>query len=77
MAEYYLCLINSNSFGVIKAKCHKPDYYFYNAFITGLSNANKVIAAFNFFEEARLKGCKIHVKSCIVILDELHRAENI
>lgn len=31
--------------------------------------------AYSLFEETRLKGHKIHTKTCVVLLDALHKAE--
>lgn len=64
-------------FEKLKARGRKPDSACYNSLITGLSNANRAMEAIKSFEEIRLKGYRIHVKSCIILLDALHRAENI
>ncbi|KAK8709844.1 hypothetical protein V6N13_060845 [Hibiscus sabdariffa] len=58
-----------------KANGGIPDSACYNAIIEGLSNANRAMDAYKLFEETRRKGCNIHTKTCIVLLDALHKAE--
>eukprot|EP00262_Sarcandra_glabra_P002804 TRINITY_DN13188_c0_g3_i1.p1 TRINITY_DN13188_c0_g3~~TRINITY_DN13188_c0_g3_i1.p1 ORF type:complete len:112 (-),score=20.74 TRINITY_DN13188_c0_g3_i1:94-408(-) len=58
-----------------KASGRIPDSASYNVLIEGLSNANRAMDAYKLFEETRLKGCNISAKTCIVLLDALHKAE--
>ena len=62
-------------FGRFMAGGGIPDSACYNAMIEGLSNANKAIDAYALFEEARMKGCRINSKTCVVLLDALHKAD--
>ncbi|KAK8511280.1 hypothetical protein V6N12_033557 [Hibiscus sabdariffa] len=58
-----------------KANGGIPDSVCYNAIIEGLSNANRAMDAYKLFEETRRKGRGIHTKTCVVLLDALHKAE--
>lgn len=52
-----------------------PDSACYNAIVEGLSYADSAMDAYGLFEETRLKGQKIHAKTCIALWDALCRAE--
>ncbi|KAI4369568.1 hypothetical protein MLD38_017993 [Melastoma candidum] len=43
--------------------------------IEGLSSANRAMDAFELFEEARMKGLRIHTKTCVILMDALHKAD--
>ncbi|KAK6138927.1 hypothetical protein DH2020_027342 [Rehmannia glutinosa] len=58
-----------------KANGGIPDSACYNTMIEGLSMANKATEAYQLFEETRLKGCNIYTKTCVILLDALHKAE--
>ncbi|GER52188.1 pentatricopeptide repeat-containing protein [Striga asiatica] len=58
-----------------KANGGVPDSACYNTMIEGLSLANKASEAYRLFEETRRKGCSIYTKTCVVLLDALHKAD--
>jgi pentatricopeptide repeat protein len=58
-----------------KASGGIPDSACYNAMIEGLSSGDKAMEAYTLFEETRRKGCSINTKTCVVLLDALHKAE--
>jgi hypothetical protein len=43
--------------------------------IEGLSSANKAMDAYTVSEETRLRGCRVNSKTCVVLLDALHKAD--
>lgn len=43
--------------------------------IEGFSVSNRAMEAYKLFEETRLKGCHIYTKTCVILLDALHKAE--
>jgi pentatricopeptide repeat protein len=65
----------SSLFERFRASGGIPDSASYNAMIEGLSIANRALDAYQLFEETRLKGCSIHTKTCVALLDALHKAE--
>ncbi|CAN1857611.1 Pentatricopeptide repeat-containing protein At3g06920 [Linum perenne] len=64
-----------NLFERFKANGGIPDSASYNAIIEGLSIGNRATDAYEVFEETRMKGFNIHTKTCVVLLDALHKAE--
>jgi pentatricopeptide repeat protein len=60
-------------FDRFKANGGVPDSACYNAMIEGLSNGNRAMDAFSLFEETRRRGLPIHNKTCVVLLDTLHK----
>jgi Fe2+ or Zn2+ uptake regulation protein len=40
-----------------------------------MSNANRATEAYQVFEEARLRGCRVNVTTCISLLDALNKSE--
>ncbi|XP_059654624.1 pentatricopeptide repeat-containing protein At3g06920-like [Cornus florida] len=53
----------------------KPDAACYNTMIEGLSISNRAMEAYTLFEETRLRGRNVYTKTCVVLLDALHKAE--
>lgn len=64
-------------FKKLKERGQKHDSACYNSLIIGLSLTNKRMEAYEMFVKTCLKGCRLSVKNCMILLDALHRAGNI